>query len=182
MHFGLASIKHRTNSFKVVVNIFFSVFIIFLFAFLICTRQILGISPLKTSLDTGSSIVALNPHCFFSSSLVPQLLLVPALGNHDCFVRAFLTSKCLSEQVILYNYVGCYNSPLLFRELYTIFLSIDPLGDAQFSCCISEMKASLYQDDRSELELQNQDIHDHCVRTESRHDELSSVQVRMSGL
>ena len=24
MHFGLASIKHRTNSFKVVVNIFFS--------------------------------------------------------------------------------------------------------------------------------------------------------------
>ena len=176
MHFGLASIKHRTNSFKVVVNIFF----------------------LLSSSSTSSSYIHLACVNFslyalidsrFKSSLFLFFLNSPLASSCPSTRQSRLRCASVSHKQmplrtshLVYNYVGFYNSPLLFRELYTIFLSIDPLGDAQFSCCFSEMKESLYQDDRSEWELQNQDIHDHCVRTESRHDELSSVQVRMSGL
>ena len=130
MHFGLASIKHRTNSFKVVVNIFFSLYhlhhlplrVSYMYKYLACV-----------AFHRYFSCYALIDrrflsYCFFSSSKIPYILLVLALGNHDCVVRVFFTSKCLSEQVILYFYVGFSNSHLLLRELYTIFLLRSPFG------------------------------------------------------
>ena len=170
MHFGLASIKHRTNSFKVVVNIFS--LIIFLFVYTIL--QILFIRAHRSQLRILT--VSFLPHQSPSFFLSQHSAITTALCERFSQANASPNkSSCITMWVAIT--VLCS-----FENFIPFFLSIDPLGDAQFSCCFSEMKASLYQDDRSELELQNQDIHDHCVRTESRHDELSSVQVRMSGL
>ena len=96
MHFGLASIKHRTNSFKVVVNIFFSVSSssssssrVYMYKYLACV-----------AFHRYFSAYALIDRRFFPfpSSKIPIFFsaCLLALGNHDCVVRAFVTSKCLS--------------------------------------------------------------------------------------
>ena len=164
MHFGLASIKHRTNSFKVVVNIFFSVSSssssssrVFMYKYLACVAF-----HRLTSL-TRSSIVAFNLQTFsFLPQKSPLSSCCPSTWQSRLrCASVFHKQMPLRTGHLVYLCRFLKQSFALSRTLYHFFCR--SFGGCLIQLLLSEMKASYFQDDRSEVELQNQDIHDQCV-------------------